>query len=75
MAEGRQTEAWNHTAAILAWIGNNNPHRKKSKTFHPRDFHPFARLPDGQARQPREHEPPPIKADISILKRVFVDRR
>jgi hypothetical protein len=68
MAEGRQREAWNHTAALLAWIGNNNPHRKKSKTFHPRDFHPFA-------RRAGKKEPPPVKADISILKRVFVDRR
>lgn len=68
MAEGRQVESWNHTAALLAWIGNNNPHRKRSKTFHPRDFHPFA-------RRKRKNERPPIKADISILKQVFVDRR
>ncbi len=67
MAEGRQREAWNHTAALLAWIGNNNPHRKTSRTFHPRYFHPFA-------RRTAEKEPPPLKADISILRRVFVDR-
>ena len=66
MAEARQTEAWNHTSAILAWIGNNNAYRKKSKTFHPRDFHPYAK--------PTSKKPPPIKADITILKRVFVDR-
>lgn len=68
MAEARQQEAWNHTAALLAWMGNNNPHRKRSKTFHPRDFHPFA-------KRGRVKEPSPPKADLSILKRVFVDRR
>ena len=68
MADGRQTEAWNHTSAILAWIGNNNPHRKKGKAYYPRDFHPFAeKLP--------KREPPVFKADISILKQVFVDNR
>jgi hypothetical protein len=68
MAEGRQREDWNHTAALLAWIGNNNPYRKKSKTFHPRDFHPLA-------KRNRKSGPPPIKADITILKDIFVDRR
>ena len=68
MAEAHQQETWNHTAAILAWIGNNNPYRKRSRTFHPRDFHPFA-------RRMRTREPSPPKADISILKRVFVARR
>lgn len=68
MAEAHQQETWNHTAAVLAWIGNNNPYRKRSRTFHPRDFHPFA-------KRGRAKEPPVLKADISILKRVFVDGR
>ena len=63
MAEARQTDAWNHTAAILAWIGNCNPYRKKSRKFHPRDFHPFL------AKEEKQE-----KAGFDLLKQVFVER-
>jgi len=66
MAEARQSEAWNHTAAILAWIGNCNPYRKSSRKFHPRDFHPFAARKDAKPKE---------KVGFDVLKQVFVDRR
>ena len=67
MAEARQSEDWNHTAAILALLANCHRDPKKTRPFKPADFHP--RPPE------RPHRGPPApKTDISILKAVFVER-
>lgn len=63
MAEARQREAWNHTAALMAFAANLLRDPKKSAPVRPEDFHPFA--------------PPPPKPilrgkDLRILKDVFV---
>jgi hypothetical protein len=66
MADAKQTEDWNHTAALLATIANAHRDPKKSRPFKPADFHPFSKR-----SPPRE---PPPKVDITVLKTVFVDR-
>ncbi|TXH48567.1 MAG: hypothetical protein E6Q97_24480 [Desulfurellales bacterium] len=43
MAEGRQTESWNHTASILAQIHNANPYQTKGRK--PEDFLPSRLAP------------------------------
>jgi hypothetical protein len=64
MADGHQTEAWNHTAALLAMLANTHRDPKKTRAFKPSDFHPSARR-----EKPKEAVP---KVDISVLKAVFV---
>ena len=61
MAESRSQENWAHTSAILALVANVNRDPKKSRAFKPADFNPHAQKPVS------------IKADISVLKQVFVD--
>jgi hypothetical protein len=41
MADGKQREAWNHTAHLLAMIDNRLTFDKRDKTSKPSDFHPF----------------------------------
>ena len=64
MADAKQTDAWNHTAAVLAMLANTHRNPKKARPFKPSDFHPGT-------RSARPQEPLP-KVDISILKTVFV---
>ncbi len=64
MAEGRQREAWNHTAALLALLANCHRDPRRSSAFTVTDFHPLA--------EPAALPPP---ADISVLKDVFIHRR
>jgi hypothetical protein len=64
MAEGRQREAWNHTAALMALLANCHRDPKRSRAFRPDDFHPMAGPPR-----------PPPQTDISVLKTVFIDHR
>ncbi|MGD9856510.1 MAG: hypothetical protein AB7U20_16305 [Planctomycetaceae bacterium] len=66
MAESRQSDAWNHTASVLALLANAHRDPKKTRPLKPADFHPL--------RKPTPTPPAPPKADISILKTVFVDR-
>ena len=41
MAESKQREAWNHTAAVMALLANI--HRGKGRSaYSPNDFNPFA---------------------------------
>lgn len=70
MAQSRQEDNWNHTAAVMALIANVNRDAKRGRAFKPADFHPA--LP---GRQARNGPPPPLKGDISMLKTVFVDHR
>jgi hypothetical protein len=67
MAQARQQEAWNHTAALLAMLANVNRDPKKGRALRPADFHPIP------ARRPPE--PATLKGDIGMLKKVFVDRQ
>lgn len=66
MAEARQSDLWNHTAALLALLANAHRDPKKTRPLKPVDFHPH--------RKPTPNPPAPPKADISVLKTVFVDR-
>lgn len=68
MAEARQSDLWNHTAAVLALLANAHRDPKKTRPFNPTDFHPYRR-----SQPPDAFEP--MKADVSILRTVFVDRR
>ncbi len=61
MAESRSQDNWAHTSAILALVANVNRDPKKSRAFKPADFNPHAQKTVS------------IKADISVLKQVFVD--
>ncbi len=64
MAESCTRAAWNHTANLMALIANC--HREKGKrALTAADFDPF-----GQKSQWSELP----KADVSILKDVFIDR-
>jgi hypothetical protein len=67
MAEVRQADNWNHTAALLAMLANVNRDPKKGRTFKPGDFHPVMTAKREKAR-------PPLKGDIGMLKTVFVDQ-
>lgn len=67
MAEGRQSDQWNHTASVLALLANAHRDPKKSRPFRPEEFHPIA----AAKRAAR----PPIKGDIRMLKQVFVDQK
>ncbi len=69
MADGKQREAWNHTAHLLAMIDNRMTFGKRDTPSKPSDFHPFLQ------REKREEEdvllPNPI--GIHILK-VFLPK-
>jgi hypothetical protein len=65
MAQGRQEDGWNHTAAVLAMLANVNRDPKKSRAFKPADFHPI--------QAARHHAAMPLKGEIGMLKKVFVD--
>ncbi len=69
MTEARQQDSWNHTASVLAMLANVNRDPKKGRAFKPADFHPM----QAQAAQRRTDARRPLKADIGILKTVFVD--
>jgi len=63
MAEGRQREQWSRLSALMALIANTQRDPKKTRALKPADFDPFAR------------EVPVVKADVSVLKQVFIDKR
>ena len=65
MAEAHRKEAWQHTSTIIATLANiHRDPKKKPKPFSPSDFQP---VPKPLAQ--------PVKADIQLLKQVFVERR
>ena len=66
MAEARSKERWSHTSALLALLANIHRDRKRKPTpYRPADFNPHR----------RRSEPARVRAPISVLKTVFVDRR
>lgn len=42
MVDGKQQTTWQHTSTVLAMIANVNRDPKKTATFKPDDFNPFA---------------------------------
>ena len=70
MAQARQEDNWNHTAALMALLANVNRDPKRGRAFKPADFHTV--LP---AQRGRVGPPAPLKGDIGMLKTVFVDQR
>jgi hypothetical protein len=42
MVEGRQRVQWQHTASLMALLANIHRDAKKSESFTPSDFDPFA---------------------------------
>lgn len=67
MADAKSEDRWNHTASLMALIANVNRDPKKGKTIKPHEFHPHTSKPKKQDTLP--------KADITLLKTVFVDKR
>lgn len=63
MAEGRQRHEWSMAASVMALVANAQRDPKRTRPFRASDFDPFAR--------PAK----PIRADVSVLKDVFIDRR
>ena len=70
MAQARQEDNWNHTAALMALLANANRDPKRGRAFKPADFHPALPVKRGRAGPP-----PPLKGEITMLKTVFVDQR
>jgi hypothetical protein len=66
MAEAKVRDKWAHTSAVLAMIANAHRDTKKTRPFTPADFNPM--------EQRQSNEPIIRTNDLSILKRVFVDK-
>jgi hypothetical protein len=67
MAQARIDQQWNHTASLLAMLANVNRDPRKGRAARPSDFHPAALKAAASAE--------PLKADLKVLKSVFVDGR
>jgi len=63
MHEGRQRHDWSIASSCLSVIANLHRDPKRTRSFKPCDFDPFAK-----------HQRP-IKVDVSVLKDVFIDGR
>ncbi len=63
MAEQRQRDEWARTSSIMALIANTQRNPKRQRAARPSDFDPFARKAGV------------MKADVSVLKEVFIDGR
>lgn len=61
MLEGRQRHDWSLASMCLSVIANLHRDPKRSRRLTPSDFDPFAK------------RNAPIKADVSVLKNVFID--
>lgn len=67
MAEAKQTDEWNRSAALMALLANAHRDPKKSRKFKPSDFHPHLK------RKHVASKAKPPKVGIGVLKSVFVD--
>lgn len=66
MAEGRQRDAWNHTASIMALTANVHRDPKQKRTpYESDDFHPLTET---------KPEPPTVKVSIRALKGLFTGK-
>jgi hypothetical protein len=63
MLEGRQRHDWSIASSCLSVIANLHRDPKRTRSFKPSDFDPFAH----KARQR------PITVPVSVLKDVFID--
>ncbi len=63
MAEQRRRHDWSIASNLMALIANTQRDRKRTRPFRASDFDPFAKSNR------------PIRADVSVLKDVFIDRR
>lgn len=63
MAEARMRDAWARTSSLMALIANAHRDPKKTRAFRPSNFDPFAKANT------------PVKADVSVLRDVFIDGR
>jgi len=64
MWRARETERWDHTSLMWSLHANcNRDPTKQSRSFSPGDIHPF--------RDAKDYEPKPIKADITVLKKLI----
>ena len=70
MADGKQREAWNHTAHLLAMIDNRMTFGKRDSSSKPSDFHPFLQR-DKQRKKEDDLLPNPF--GIHVLK-VFLPK-
>lgn len=66
MAEARERSEWTRASALMALIANAHRDPKKNKAFKPGDFDPFSRSRTSK---------PAIRADVSVLKDVFINGR
>jgi hypothetical protein len=66
MLDGRQRHDWSIAASVMAVLANLHRDPKRSCRLKPSDFDPFA-------KHPPTHRP--VKADVSVLKDVFIDRK
>lgn len=66
MLVAHQRDRWNHTSHLLALIANcNRDPKTRRQPFEPAEFNPYAERPKRQR----------IKAPITALRTVFIDRR
>ena len=63
MSEAHARAAWARTSALMALVANCHRDPKRTRALRPSDFDPFARRGS------------PVKADITVLKDVFIDRK
>ena len=70
MADGKQREAWNHTAHLLAMIDNRMTFGKQDSSSKPSDFHPFLLR---EKREREKEEMLPNSFGIHVLK-VFLPK-
>jgi hypothetical protein len=64
MLEGRQRHEWSIASSCLSVIANLHRDPKRSRSFKPSDFDPFAQRSHAQRR---------ITVPVSVLKDVFID--
>ena len=69
MTEAKQHDLWNYASSVMALLANLNRDPKKGRALKPADFHPR------NLAAVHRRESLPIKADLSVLKTVFVDNR
>lgn len=69
MSEGRIRNEWNHTAELLAWLGNLNRTSKTDPTFSPEDFHPLSKK--NQRRRRGEADVEDTELAFRMMKKMF----
>ena len=68
MAEGRGRDEWGRMSSLLALIANVNRDPRRTRAFRSNDFNPYEAQPSGGGI-------PLNKANIRLLKQVFIDQK